>query len=220
MVPIIITLTIGGTAALIGLIVFLVRKHEKARTEQFEGIAHKLALEFYPTGDPAVQDAHSHLHLFKQGRHRTMKNLICGRNDDVTLAIFGYRYITGSGKNQRTHSQTVFSFQSAKLSLPEFEIRPEHIFHKIGQAFGYKDIDFSSHPEFSKRYVLRGGDDSAVHSCFTPERLSFFETQEGINVEASEDRLIYYKASKRIKPEALSEFMEEGSRLYALFKEP
>jgi hypothetical protein len=63
----------------------------------------------------------------------------------------------------------VISFQSSLLSLPEFELRSENMFHKIGKAFGCQDINFESHPEFSKRYLLRGADEEAVRTFFTPE---------------------------------------------------
>jgi len=43
-----------------------------------------------------------------------------------------------------------------KLKLPFFELKPENTFHKIGQVFGYQDIDFEAFPNFSKGYLLRG----------------------------------------------------------------
>ena len=112
----------------------------------------------------------------------------------------------------------MISFQSSNLCLPEFELRPEHFFHKIGQALGYSDIDFETHPEFSRRYLLRGPDEAAIRDFFQPELLSFFESNQGVSLEASGDRLIYYRARKRIKPEEVRAFMEEGFRVYGAVK--
>lgn len=216
--PIIVGLIIGGLA-LAGMIMFVVHKFEKARTERFQAVADELGLKFFPNGDPEVQNAMGHLWLFKQGHSRKTKNMLCGQTEDIDLAIFGYRYTTGSGKHRHTHQQTVISFRSPHLSLPEFELRPENLFHKIGQALGYKDIDFESHPTFSKRYIVRGPIDAAIRDLFTPEILEEFESQNGISIESSNDRLIYYRAGKRIKPEEVRSFMEEGFRIYGLLKQ-
>ena len=204
---------------LIGAIVYAAHKYEQARTERFQEVAEDLGLEFFPTGDPAVQEAIGHLRLFNQGHGRRTQNMLSGQTDDIEIAIFGYRFITGGGKNQQTHHQSVISFQSPNLSLPEFELRPEHFFHKIGQAFGYKDIDFDSHPIFSKRFLLRGPDEAAIREFFKPELLEFFESHQGVSLEATGDRLIYYRARKRIKPEEVRSFMEEGFGVYAVMKQ-
>ncbi len=215
-----IILVIGAVIAVVGLIIFGVYKYEKARTEQFQAVSDELGLQFHPKGDPAFQSSISHHRLFNQGHSRRTKNMIFGQTEDVELAIFGYRYTTGSGKHQQTHQQTVISFQSPHLALPEFELRPESFFHKIGKVFGYTDVNFDSHPLFSKRCLLRGANEAAIRDLFTPELLAFFEVQEGVSVEASKDGLIYYRASKRIKPTDVRAFMEEGFRVYGILKTP
>ena len=213
-----LALLIIGILAVVGVIIFATHRLEKARSIRFQAVADELGLQFYPNGDTAIQNAIGQLRLFNQGHGRKTRNMLSGRTEDVDLAIFGYRYKTGSGKHQHTHQQTVISFRSPHLSLPEFELRPEHMFHKIGQAFGYEDIDVDSHPEFSKRYVLRSRNEGAIRDLFTPEILEFFESQKGVSVEGTQDRLIYYRAGKRIDPEEVRSFMEEGFRVYGLFK--
>jgi hypothetical protein len=210
---------IVGFGALLGGIIYAVRKFEQARTEALQGVADELGLQFYPEGEGTVENEIGHLRLFNQGHSRKMKNMISGQTEDIDVAIFGYRYTTGGGKNQQTHQQTVISFHSPHLSLPEFEIRPENFLHKIGKALGYQDINFDSHPVFSKKYLLRGPDEAAVREFLTPKLLQFFESQQGISVEASRDRLIYYRASKRIKPEQVRSFMAEGFHVYELMKQ-
>ena len=214
-----LALVIIGILAVVGVIILVAHKFEKARSEKLKAVADQLGLQFHLDGDIAVRNAIGQLRLFNQGHGRKTRNMLSGRTEDVDVAIFGYRYKTGSGKHQHTHQQTVISFQSPHLSLPEFELRPEHVFHKIGQAFGYKDIDIASHPEFSKRYVLRGQNEAAIREMFTPELLEFLESQKGVSIEAPNNQLIYYRAGKRIKPENVRSFMEEGFRVYVLLKQ-
>jgi len=125
-----------GSLALVGAIIYVVHKYEKARSEQLQAVADELGLQFHPQGDAAVQDAIGHLQLFNRGHARKTQNMIFGQSDEIEIAIFGYRYTTGGGKNQQTHQQTVISFQSPHLSLPEFELRPEHFFHKTRDRAG------------------------------------------------------------------------------------
>ena len=143
-------LIIGGVILLIGVIIFFSHVYEKKRTEAMRAIADELSLSFHLEGDAVVEQTCQKLHLFDQGRGRKFRNMMTGNANNVSMAIFNYQYTTGSGKHQHTHSQTVIFFQSPELSLPEFEIRPEHMFHKIGKVFGYKDINFDSHPTVLK----------------------------------------------------------------------
>lgn len=214
-----VLLLIFGGLAVVGLIVFAFHQYERARTQRFEALAVEMSLEFHPKGDGRVTALMGELRLFNQGHRRRTHNMLIGRTDDVDIAIFGYRYTTGSGKHQHTHSQTVISFQSPHLSLPKFELRPEHMFHKLGQAFGYQDIDFESHPDFSKRYLLRGPDEQSIREAFTPDVLDFFESKKGISVEAANDRLVFFRSGKRIKPEQVRTFMEEGFEVYTRLKQ-
>lgn len=54
------------------------------------------------------------------------------------------------------HHYSIYSLILPK-SFPELEIKPSGFFSKLGQAFGFDDIDFES-VEFSKRYQVKCGD--------------------------------------------------------------
>ena len=138
-------------------------------------------------------------------------------------------YSSGTGKLQRKFfpesgrlpEQTVIWFRSPQLSLPSFVMRPEHVFHKIGSAFGYQDIDFESNrtaADFSKKYLLRGGDEHAIRSLFKDNVLNFFATHPGrLVLEGRDDRLILYRPAQLIRPENISVFLEEGLEVFRLF---
>jgi hypothetical protein len=138
-------------------------------------------------------------------------------------------YSHGTGKLQRKFfpqsgrlpAQTVIWFRSPQLSLPSFVMRPEHVVHKIGSAFGYQDIDFDSNrtaADFSKKYLLRGADEHAIRSLFKNDVLDFFATHPGKPVlEGRGDRLILYRPGQLIRPENISVFLEEGLEVFRLF---
>ena len=201
----------------VGLLILIFWRKGKKRTEQFALISAELKLNFFPKGSTSLFERLKPFYLFSKGRSRKIKNLMEGEANKVELAIFDYQYTTGGGKNSHTYRQSVLCFRSPKLYLPDFNLRPESVFHKIGGAFGYQDIDFETHPLFSKSYLLRGDNEAAIRGLFNNELLNFIESQQKISIEGSGDQLVFYRHKKRVKPEEVEEFMEEGFKVFELF---
>jgi hypothetical protein len=173
---------------------------------------------FSRKGDPDLLDRLKGLHLFSQGHSKKIANALVGKAGALDVAVFDYAYTTGGGKHSQRWRQTVILFESDDMALPKFTLRPENIFHKIGQVFGYKDIDFDSHPEFSKRYLLRGEDEEAVRATFGDEARSFYESDLKLSTEAAGPQLIHYRSGKRVSPDQISEFIKQGVRVLTLFR--
>jgi len=91
-----------------------------------------------------------------------------------------------------------FRTVSGLVRLPSFILRPENLFHKIGESFGYRDIDFDSHPVFSKQYLLRAADEQACRGLFTKGILDHYDQRAGLSTEGDGDSLLFYRASKRV----------------------
>jgi hypothetical protein len=185
---------------------------ERNRTENFKAIASKLGMEFHAEGMDSVHKDHHHLRLFQRGRGQKLRNLLRTHQDNTIVAVFDYQFTIGGdgGGESHTHHQTVFSFSSSNLELPAFALRPEHVFHKIGNIFGFTDINFEGHPTFSRQYLLKGADEQAIRGFFTPDRIQYLESQKGICMEAEKNCLIYYRASRRVKADDLHTFITEG----------
>jgi hypothetical protein len=213
--PILVIVIVTG---IIGIAIYVNHQQEKKRTEKFGAIADELGLQFFPTETPTVNAAVQSFRLFNQGHGREFKNIIFGQTEEVTLSIFSYKYTIGGGKNSHTHHQSVCCVQSSQLQLPEFGLSPENFFHRIGQIFGYQDINFDTHPSFSKQFLLRGPEEDAIRTFFTARRLDYFESNPGISIEANGDRFIVFRASKRIQPEEVRSFMEQGFEVYGQLK--
>ena len=193
------------------------KRLEEKRTMQLTAIAHKLNLQFSPEGDDSLLERLNHFHLLSQGHSGRIWNMLHGETNNVELAVFDYRYLTGSGTHFSVYNQSVIYFRSPKLNLPQFAVRPEGIFHKIGSVLGYKDIDFESHPHFSKKYLLRGDDESVIRALFNNELLNYFESQQNISVEGGADQLVFYWAEKLIEHEEAERFMDEGFQVFEQF---
>jgi hypothetical protein len=138
-------------------------------------------------------------------------NAMTGQKDGLLVCVFDYTY--GSGKNSVTQTLACFT-QDAELA--PFELRPENIFDAIGDAITHNDIDFDSHPEFSRRYHLRAPDETRIRMLFSPSLLTYFEqipADRKWHVEASGTNLILYKHRRTLEADQVEPFLEETSAI-------
>lgn len=201
----------------VGLIVYLIIRHEKKRREALRERAQTLGFTYTKKAGLDEIGKAREFHLFNVGHSKRIRNLMARGADSTQTRIYDYRYTTGGGQHSHTHMQTVFQFESSRLKLPAFIIRPENIFHKIGKSFGYKDIDFEAYPEFSKKYLLRGEDEEAIRKLFNQELIIRFEAKKGLIVEGKGPLLICYRSSKRVRPDDLWIMYESMQALCKMF---
>lgn len=186
----------------------------KKRREGFIEAAQAMGLQSHPDGDSELMNRFAGFKLFSRGRARKMKNVIQGDSGEVKIAIFDYQFTTGNGKQTQTHYQSVVSLQSNEIQCPGFTMRPENMFDKIGSVIGLKDINFDTHPNFSKMFVLKSSDEPGIREYFKPPLLEFFETKKGISVEAAHGALFFYRPRKKIKPEEVKDYLSQAYEVY------
>jgi hypothetical protein len=204
----------AALAAVVAIFVFA-RQYERKRDAAFRTAA--LHLGWRADGEAAAPPQEvEEFHLFQQGRARRASNLCRGRPGQFDATLFDYRYTTGSGRNSTTHKQTVLVFELSDCALPEFDLRPENLFHKIGSAFGYQDINLESRPEFSKAYLLRGTEEAQIRQLFRGELVHHLERNRGWSASGAGTRLLVYRAGKRVKPEDLRDFTRKCERIATL----
>jgi len=175
-------------------------RYEKKRTEALAPVAAELGLQFHTGDNPPFVAPWASYYLFEYGHNKLFANVMHGQVEGVEAAVFDYRFTTGSGKSKSTHHQTVVCLRADDLRLPFFALRPEGIFHKIGQLLGYQDIDFDTHPSFSAKYLLRGQDEAAIRATFDEQLLNFLDNTKGLSLDGGNDRFLYYRHGKRCEP--------------------
>ncbi|MEL7161956.1 MAG: hypothetical protein AAFN92_14435, partial [Bacteroidota bacterium] len=155
-----------------------------------------------------------------EGRNKKIERVLRKQDGlmEFDIAIFDYSFRPWGGPKggkKRVH-QTVFFLQSAKLGLPEVWMKPETIGHKIGELFGFKDIDFVRFPKFSGQYRLTGGDEDYIRHHFTDEVLHYFTHQKGWSMEGLGFYLLFYRRGTLIPSAQLEDFYQRGQNLYTL----
>jgi hypothetical protein len=202
-----------GAAAIFGAGIYWSYRVQQKRREAIERLAAEMRWSFSPEGDDSLLSTLSGFHLFSQGQSQRLRNLMRGSMKDSKAEVFDYEYATGGGKHRHVHHFTVLHASVAGSPLPRFSLRPEHAFDKIGDRIGYKDIDFESFPEFSKRYFLRGTDEMGIRDLFGARLIQFFETNPGLCMEGESGTLILHRSRGHLKPEEIRGFVEKASQL-------
>ncbi|MBI3467424.1 MAG: hypothetical protein HY000_30820 [Planctomycetes bacterium] len=194
-------LVVAGFVAIVATVACLAHLYEKKRSAALKALAESMSLPFFPHGDLSLVQTLSSFPLFAQGRNKTISNMIHGDTEDTDLAIFDYCFTTGSGKHKHTTRQTVVYFDSRRLSLTDFAVRPEGLFQKLGKIVGLDDIDFEDSPRFSSAFWLQGSNAAEVRKLFRSEVVQWFEKRLAVSAEGSGSRLILYQAARRTAPE-------------------
>ena len=203
-------------AGIVCAVFYISRQREKARTEKLANIFMDLGFPFQADLDPVRLEHLSGFPLMNIGRGKKLTNVISVEGPNADIAVFDYRYVTGSGNNSRVRKQTVMSVESTSLVHPVFNLRPEGFWSKVGASFGGQDIDFVQHPGFSEKYVLKGESEEEVRIYMDTMLLDFFTAQDKICCEAREGTILYYHRYTRVDPDAeqLQKFMEEGMGVF------
>ncbi len=180
-------------------------------------VAEDLDMDFYEKGKYGLIDYLADFNLFSQGHNKSIKNLLIHVDGDkgLDIRVFDYRFVIGGGKSTQVFKQTVFYLYSPELSLPQFLLKPEHFFHKVGFFLGMKkDINFEFYPEFSKQYLLKGEQENDIRDTFSNDVLHFFTIEKNWSLEGRNNSLLFYNKGNRQQPETIKDFHNKGQLIY------
>lgn len=195
----VIGLLVGVTACL-----FIFRcLIEKLRTKAMERAAIALGFKFAAKGKDA-----------------DTTNVVTGKSDDITIRISDRKWEERHSESIRTRRESRISLSSDLLQMPTFTITHEGIIAKtLTSVVGMQDIDFDSHPEFSKKYLLQCKNEEACRAYFTDSILTEFKIAKGVTVKGSGQTLLIYRSKRRIRPANLRRALEETFQIYSYFSD-
>ena len=83
------------------------------------------------------------------------------------------------------------------FEIPELILEKEDILDRAFELAGFQDIDFKHFTKFSKRFVLKGPDESAIREFMSPALLEFFEDEEVYHLESTGREIVIFKTFMR-----------------------
>ena len=210
-------LIIGGVAALLGAGALVARAAERKRREAYEQHCLIRGFKFEPERPEGERRLREFFEQFNQGRSRRWGYTISGQLHGAAFTAFEYRWVTGGGRSSQTHHIGCVLWELDDAVLPQFSLTPEGWLSRLGQVFGMQDIDFDDAPEFSKAYRLKGPDETAIRTLFTPEIRQFFAVTLGQQVAGGGRFLMWWRDGRLSKAEQLDEWLELGDQVRRRF---
>jgi hypothetical protein len=212
-------LFILGIAVVIFIIILIVivSLSRKKRVDTHQNFAVRHGWQAMPNEDLNFIQNPQHYSLFMNGEGKDVYGVIQKPFGSGNLFAFEYKFRVGDSKETNIYSQTVVCFHSPNLNLPYFSLYPEDRVGFIGSAFGYNDVNFESHPYFSKRYRLSTNNEGAIRQVFNPQILSNLELLPTINIDGGGQYLFIYELKKISPPEQFDSFINERMKFVNLF---
>ncbi len=188
----------------------------RERAYHMEAIAKRLEMEYSEEDEWGMMELVRDFRLFRRGGRKRVFNILRYSTplDEVKVSIFDYRFVVSTGKSARRYYQTVFFVQSKELALPEFWMKPEGFFHKVGNLLGMGDINFEEHPEFSDQYYLSGEDEELIRHTFNKDVLHYFTVEKNWCLEGVGYYFILYKRNVLFPPNRIRGMFEKGVELW------
>ena len=138
---------------------------------------------------------------------------------DVSWEIADVTYNEGQAFTAETFNITMMVLK-LNTTIPVFTLEKEGVLEKLFDrvmAFtGYKDIDFKMYPDFSKKFLLMGNNESEVRSFFTDEVIRFFENKQIFHLESNGDSLLIFDKIKLARTDETITFIDYGRELAKL----
>jgi len=138
---------------------------------------------------------------------------------DVSWEIADITFNEGQAFTAETFNTTLMVLTLNK-KIPVFTMEKEAVLEKIFDrvmAFtGYKDIDFEMYPDFSKKFLLMGNNESEIRSFFTDEIIRFFENHQIYHIESNGEALIIFDKIKLARTDETIAFIDYGKELATL----
>ena len=187
-----------------------------------------------------LQDSIGQSRLFTDGSSWS-KTVLVGDVNGVRFTLADYNFHRGTTKS-KTKETTLLTIQSNSLRLPPFTLMPSGwLIDSLSSMVGYRDINFDSHPQFSKQYLLRafdeddqgnefsryeeasssafkeGANEQVVRELFGHELIDLLETNPGVSLEGSGNQFILRRfTNQRIPADDLTAFVELGVKILSL----
>lgn len=121
------------------------------------------------------------------------ENTLTKYTDVARVDVSDITLTEGAMQDREDTHITVVYISEVDIKVPDFALEPERLWSKLFEGVAGKDIDFSSHPTFSKKYYLRGQQEAAVRKFFADSIIQFLENREEVHIECHRNRLLFYK---------------------------
>ena len=223
----------------VSIIWSVIKGRKRAREMRNAGASLNLR-EANKSDKKVLKDSIGQSRLFTDGSSLG-KTVLVGDVNGVRVTLADYNFHRGTTKS-KTKETTLLTIQSNSLRLPPFALMPSGwLIDSLSSMVGYRDINFDSHPQFSKQYLLRafdeddqgnefsryeeasssafkeGANEQVVRELFSNELLDVLQTNPGVSLDGRGNQFILRRfTNQRVPADDLTAFVELGVKILSL----
>ena len=214
--PLVFLIGLGAAGAFIAAGVLYDRIVDRRRTREYAQFCLERGFRFEHDRPGEAERHVATCPLFGEGHGRSWGHTISGTRGGLPFTAFEYRWTTGHGRGARRHVIGALHW-TLERSLPQFVLTPEGFRDKVAALFGGQDIDFADSADFSRAYRLRGGDEAAVRSLFTPALRHRLVAEPDQHAAGGGRELLWWRPGRLPPPDGLDQLFMKGDRARQLF---
>lgn len=141
----------------------------------------------------------------------SLENIITSQNGNITYSIADITTQEGARTTTEYQALTVLKITGAK-QLPKFYMSEETLVDKLTNLMTDDDVNFESHPVFSKNYILKGEEGAEVRKVFTRDVLDFFEKNPDLHLISNGQDLLL-RSAYRLLNDAEIKNLEQRAKM-------
>lgn len=149
-----------------------------------------------------------HFHFFESRPIEYKENIIQGDYPAInaTFELADIIFDEGALLATEVYRSTIETIR-LPFTVPIFSLeregRLDRVFERVRQFSGQVDIDFAQHPEFSRRFLLKGEHEEQIRRLFTPELIRFLLKSDVYHIESNGHSLLIFRRLRLAKTEEI-----------------
>lgn len=151
-------------------------------------------------------------HLSIRKEIKSIENVISVNHGDLQFRIADITTSSGALATEDVNKLTVMRV-SGIPNVPEFYMQKTGLSDMLKSVIGNDDINFQSHPEFSKKYELRSEDDKEVRAFFNESLLGRFEVLDNLFFSGNGKDILIHQDEGLVSPEKIKKLMNIGDKV-------
>ena len=190
-----------------------IARQTQAKTNERREALQKLNFRFTTKIDAEKSEQLDSVLSIQKLQGYSKKSLASGVYRDHPVQLLNLESIYFNGNIAVQIRQTV-GLIPLNQSVPKMIITPKNVLHGLGELFGSKSLSFPTHPDFSRKYTVKGQQLELIEDFMTPQVLEFFEARPGIFWAVSKNTLLYFNSQKELYSfHEIERFLKRGTRL-------
>ncbi len=142
-------------------------------------------------------------------------NKVMGKVDNINVHMADVNYHEGElvAKNNLNSTMIVLNLPN---KVPEFTLDKENLLDRVTYVAAFKDINFSTHIDFSHRFKLKGDDEKQIRNFFNDRLITFFEENKSFHMESNGLSLLIFDRERLNTISEIKQLVSFANRLAGL----